>query len=151
MDPKLKIVYKKLVNSIEEPIREIIPAIWDLPFIEDTSYCCCGHIIVIPDTFISPNRELLTPQTIKKFWYPHKAILELYCSNESKYVQLRDNFLNDLKQISTSNNKTELKFSYSNSQLGPTPAGKRIPNTLYTTFNAEIPKEPKTKQHVEEI
>ena len=46
MHPDLLTTYRaKILPNIEEPIREIVNALWELPFVVDTNEACCGHIV----------------------------------------------------------------------------------------------------------
>ena len=37
--------YCRRLSDVEEPIRDILSALWKVPFILDTGECCSGHVI----------------------------------------------------------------------------------------------------------
>jgi hypothetical protein len=45
MKPERLAAYEGLIRNVEEPIREIVRAVWHLPFVRDTGYMCCGHVL----------------------------------------------------------------------------------------------------------
>ncbi len=88
----------KLTRHLEEPIREIVPAIWQLPFVEDTRHCCSGHVVALNYDYDIQARRL-TEKNIEEIWYPHRATLQIDYSLDEKLQAERDAFRDALKNV----------------------------------------------------
>ena len=143
MDEGLKAQYGKLVKHIEEPIREIVPAIWDLPFIVDTGNTCSGHAL-------SQKMAALGEYPGRFGWYPHRAILELYYSVNPALVEARDGFRNDLTSVLVDRNGLQLKFNdvWGNQGTKLYSPDQEVPH-LRQMYNADAPELEKTEDSVD--
>ena len=93
--------YMKLQRNLEEPIREIVPAIWQLPYVMDTRHCCSGHIITqrTDGHHYWEKDSPLTPERIEKGWYPHRATLQIEFTLDKKLQEERDKFIKALRGV----------------------------------------------------
>jgi hypothetical protein len=64
----LKDYRRRILHNIEEPIREIVDALWELSFVVDTNEACCGHIVT-SNYLKSDSRYNRICQGL--YWYPH--------------------------------------------------------------------------------
>ncbi len=104
MNPQLYEHYKnKILPNIEEPIREIIDALWQLPFVVDTSESCCGHIVTNDWDRSAAEYE---PLRQGLYWYPHGIRLGIDFSLEEELKQKVDAFKSDISAILPSINTT---------------------------------------------
>lgn len=109
MNPELRAQYARKTSDLEEPIREIVPAIWDLPFVLDTEHTCSGHAIA---NFGSSYGRLPDDSKYKKQfgWYPHGPILNLYYSLDPSLTEARDQFRAGLKAVLAQQGNFSLRF-----------------------------------------
>lgn len=143
MDEGLKAQYGKLVENLEEPIREIVPAIWDLPFIVDTGHTCSGHALA--------QKMASYGEYSDRFgWYPHRAILELYYSVDPELVAARDGFRNDLTSVLVDRNGLQLRFDDIRTHEGTKlhSPDQEIPH-LWEMRNADVPELEKSEASVD--
>lgn len=109
MDTELRNQYDLLIGLIEKPIREIVPAIWDLPFVLDTGHTCSGHILAQRSAAYG-GEEGYWPADRRLGWYPHRAILELAFSVEKATTAIRDEFRRELKAVSAEKDGIKIFF-----------------------------------------
>ncbi len=105
MEAELIRQYEGLVGYLEEPIREIVPAIWHLPFVLDTEYTCCGHILCQPGSGYGRYRDT------RSSWYPHRAILEILYSPDQVFAESRDQFREELEAVSADGDGLRVYFN----------------------------------------
>lgn len=100
MDESLILRYEQKAQCLEEPVREIVPAIWRLPYVVDTEGSCSGHMLA---QYTKSVVEYPYIKNIKKprryAWYPQGPALELVYSLDEALVQARDSFRADLKRV----------------------------------------------------
>lgn len=70
----------QVLPFIEEPIRELMLGLWQLPIIVDTDTSCCGHI-VSDRVLKSYGDRVSSPK--ERFWYPQGLQLGVAFSLES--------------------------------------------------------------------
>ncbi len=103
MQKELKQRYLGLVNLLEEPIRQVVPALWELPFVHDTGHMCSGHVIT--------GTQKLTQNNLKNmFWYPHDARMEIFYSTEPEHIEQRDAFMFEIKNCKATLDSRVLQF-----------------------------------------
>jgi len=128
--------YEKLVQYLEPPIREIVPAIWRLPYVVDTGHTCSGHILA---QRFAGNGEF----SDRYSWYPHRATLQISYSEDPALELMRDNFRADLKAVLVQNGDLKLFFddifAHHRDQL-PSYVGGLIPN-FTENYDAEISRD----------
>lgn len=95
--------YDGLVSQLEEPIREIVPALWRLPFVVDTGYSCSGHVLAQSSSAYSKFLG-------QDGWYPHRAMLEIAYSLDPELEEVRDRFRADLKTVSVEQSAVQIRF-----------------------------------------
>lgn len=97
--------YLPYVSQIEEPIRQIVPALWGLPFVKDTGFSCSGHVLSQPEQATGRGR-------VGRYgWHLHRAMLEFAFSNDETFLAERDAFRAELKQVSASEGDLVLRFN----------------------------------------
>lgn len=97
MEPALLDIYRrKILPNIEEPIREIVNALWELPFVVDTNEACCGHIVTT-DYLKSDSRYKKIRQGL--YWYPHGIRLGVDFSLDDELKEQAEAFRKDLSSI----------------------------------------------------
>ncbi|MDO8642860.1 MAG: hypothetical protein Q7R76_04740 [Candidatus Woesearchaeota archaeon] len=92
-------IYQQFKPLLEEPIREIVPALWGLPFVEDTYHTCSGHVVALRQHATYVVADTLDERTLKKVWYPHRTMLHLYFSVSPEMAAERDRFRDALKGV----------------------------------------------------
>lgn len=97
MHPDLLQDYRRRVlPCIEHPIREIIDALWELPFVVDTVETCSGHIVTNDfgksDARYEPIRKGL-------HWYPHDIRLIIDFSQEQGLEEKVGAFRREVAEI----------------------------------------------------
>lgn len=114
--------YMRLRNNLEEPIREIVPAIWQLPYVVDTRHCCSGHVITQrTDGFQYWEKSSpLTPERIRNGWYTHRATLQIDFSLEETLTEERDAFIEALYAVYATSHGRILRFGRSTGYLNET-------------------------------
>ena len=142
MESKRREQYQRHVRHLEEPIRQIVPALWGLPFVRDTAFSCSGHIL--------RERGLL---------YPHRAMLEISFIPDAELSTelrgVRDAFRADLASIRAGSGSLELGFSDAHSYESDTlPYSRVLEPNVTQYFNAHLPTNlehsPETVHVVEE-
>lgn len=103
MEAKRIAEYQPFIDRIEEPIREIIPAIWQLPFVLDTGHTCSGHIL-------ERSGQSSTRYSKEFGWYPHRATLQIAFSEDPHLLERRDQFRADLRAVRAVQKGMELFF-----------------------------------------
>ncbi|GEM_PF-2249755 len=159
MEARLRQTYQGLVDHLEEPIREIVPAIWDLPFVADTRHTCSGHIVVLEHMGVRYTAKL-NDATLPRFWYPHRATLQIDFSLDPRYAEERDNFRAALKNVEVSFGQRSLYFDSINEQEGPSydtlvarAFRRQITNpefVLSCSYDASVEDQPQTLAYVQE-
>lgn len=97
MHPTLLQHYQKAVlPNIEEPIREIVNALWELPFVVDTNESCSGHIVT---TDWEKSDAAYKPIEDGLYWYPHGIRLGIDFSQEERYRQQAQAFRKDISTL----------------------------------------------------
>ncbi|MBI4153363.1 hypothetical protein HY497_02470 [Candidatus Woesearchaeota archaeon] len=97
MHPGLLADYRKrILHNIEEPIREMIGALWELPFVIDTNEACCGHIVTTND-----RKSLGRYKQLRRglYWYPHGIRLGIDFSLEDGLKEQGAAFRKDILDI----------------------------------------------------
>lgn len=142
MDTDLIKQYQGFLNRIEEPIREIVPAIWDLPFIVDTGETCSGHALAQRGSGYEKYSERYS-------WYPHRATLDFAFSLDPVLTEARDEFRRDLKTACAEQKGQKIAFDEVATYNWDYLPGSRIlhPN-LREVFNASVPKLEKVESSV---
>ena len=114
--------YMKLTRYLEEPIREIVPAIWQLPYVVDTRYCCSGHVITqrTNERHDWEKSSPLTEERVRKGFYPHRATMEIDFTLEEVLQEERDAFMNALRNVRATVGARTLYFSASSGHLDET-------------------------------
>ncbi|MBI2572937.1 hypothetical protein HYV86_03705 [Candidatus Woesearchaeota archaeon] len=103
MDPILRSQYQHLLSEVEEPIREIVNAIWGLEFVVDTGYSCCGHVRTT--NFMGGIAKGVAN-------YPHRTMLEIAYSLDPAHLGRRLGFDQALRAVVV--NKHEQKLCFNN-------------------------------------
>ncbi len=103
MDPLLRSQYQRLLCEVEEPIRDIVNAIWGLEFVVDTGYSCCGHITATNTKLYIGGKNT--------GGYPHRATLEIAYSPEPQHLEQRDAFDQSLRAIVVGKEGNSLYFN----------------------------------------
>lgn len=139
MNPELRIAYEKLTDKLEEPIRDIVRGIWGLSFVEDTGYCCCGHVVAFNHDGFRFSSEL-TSENIGQHWYLHRAMLEIEYSLDPRLAGRRDQFREDLKEVQAVKGNRNLTFNnVSNYEKDTDQRCKKRPyKTLLEHYNATV-------------
>lgn len=141
MDVLRRSQYGRLTEYIEEPIREIVPATWDLPFVVDMGFTCSGHILRVPEKGNSDFGDYV--------WYPHRAMLEFAFSVDEALIALRDAFRRDLSTVLVELDGLQLSFndvgSFDQNYLPY--SGVPFPNLL-ENWNAVLPEVERTEESV---
>lgn len=127
--------YEPYLPQVEEPIRQIVRAIWDLPFVRDTGFTCSGHLLSQPDQ--ATGRGRVGPYG----WHLHRAMLELAFSSDETLREERDSFRNDLRKVRVETGGLVLCFddSYSHEDAFRPYSREAEPN-LRENFNARLPE-----------
>lgn len=97
MHPDLIKDYKRRIfPNIEDPIREIVAALWELPFVVDTNEACSGHIVT-NDAW----KRYAHYEPIRKglYWYPHSIKLGIDFSLEDGLSERGESFRRDVSGI----------------------------------------------------
>lgn len=137
MEDKLIRKYDSLVAQLEEPVREIVPAIWRLPFVVDTGFSCSGHIL-------AKSQWPYTRQNFDKQygWYPHRAILEIAFSLNPELAEIRDQFRAELKAVMVERNGIKISFDDVHTFESKTLPHTNIPGeNLREDYNAHVPED----------
>ncbi len=137
MESERRIQYEHLTRYLEEPVRQIVPALWRLPFVKDTGFSCSGHILA------------RYPHGSERFkdgfsWYPHRAMLEpaFYPDEEltPEMREARDAFRADLQGILVGSGDVELGFKDAQSFSADKRPYSRLPeDNIRQYFNAHLP------------
>jgi hypothetical protein len=127
--------YQRFTRYLEEPIREIVPAMWQLPYVLDTGHTCSGHILAQPQH----SYERYSSQY---GWYPHRAILEFGFSEDPALTDARDRFRADLKGVSAQEGRVRITFNdVWTSHWDRAPSHPRVAlSNLREMYNADIPQ-----------
>lgn len=134
--------YEGLVRYLEEPIREVVPALWRLPFLADTGFTCSGHIL-------SQSGSGYERYSRQNFWYPHRAMLEFAFSTDERTRELRDAFRKDLAAVSVEGDGLTLCFNRVSSSPQEYRPHSRIPESnLSEHYNADIPSVERSAESV---
>lgn len=141
MHLEVRAQYERFTEYIEEPIRDIVPAIWDLPFVVDMGFTCSGHILRKP--------EFDRPDFGDFSWYPHRVMLELAFSLDAELEGFRDAFRKDLADVSVEIEGLSLSFNDVRSREQDCLPYSRIfvPN-LSEDWDARLPEVDKTEESV---
>ncbi len=123
MENKRRAAYESLVQHLEEPIREVVPSLWPLPFLIDTGYTCSGHVLSQSNS-----------------WHLHRAMLELAFSVDERTRESRDSFRRDLAAVSVEEGGLTLCFNrvYAFDQEHR-PYSQIPEDNLLEEYNADIP------------
>lgn len=139
MEPERRAQYERLVEYLEEPVRDIVPAVWGLPFVKDTGFSCSGHILA--------GNGYGSPRTGSRLgWYPHRAMLELAFHPDEELTEemreMRDAFRRDLASVAVGIQGLELGFKDAHPFPQDTLPYSRIPGkNISQNFNAHLPPE----------
>lgn len=136
MDAERIAIYESLEQYLEPPIREIVPAIWRLPYVIDTGHTCSGHILAQP---LFSYEEF----SARYGWYPHRAILEVAYSEDPALETMRDGFRSDLKAVLVQDDRLKLFFDDVRARKRdklPSHVGPSVLN-LNEMYNATVPDE----------
>lgn len=147
MEAELIKQYEPLVRYLEEPVREIVPALWHMPFVVDTGYTCSGHALAQPGAGYGGEGRIG-----RHSWYPHRAILELAFSKDKEMLVTRDSFRSDLAGASAERDGVTIRFDdiygFERDHL----PYSRIPGINFgENYNATVPELEKTMESVELI
>ncbi|MFA6024366.1 MAG: hypothetical protein WC777_04095 [Candidatus Gracilibacteria bacterium] len=144
MENTRRAAYGKLLGRLEEPIREVVPALWDLPFVMDTGFTCSGHILREPDGILGKR-----PDFGGYIWYPHRAMLELAFSHDEALVTARDAFRRDLAAVAVEVDGLALGFNAGHAFDQEFLPYSRIPDpNLSENYNAVLPEVPREESSV---
>lgn len=92
----LKDYRKRILPNIEVPIREIVAALWELPFVVDTNESCSGHIVT-NDAW--KRYAKYNPIRRGLYWYPHEIRLGVDFSLENELKELGESFRKAVSDI----------------------------------------------------
>ncbi|HLC52029.1 MAG TPA: hypothetical protein VJI98_02175 [Candidatus Nanoarchaeia archaeon] len=112
MDKELSEEYTGLVGKIEEPIREIVSALWSLDFIADTGHSCCGHVFY-PMDYVSGDLVIpakvaadLTRKNYRNYLNPRGPQLDIAYTSSDRAKQ----FDLDLLKVAAYSDSTKMTF-----------------------------------------
>lgn len=132
MEPVLLEVYRrKILPNIEEPIREIVDALWGLPFVVDTNEACCGHIVT-NDYWKSDSRYGKIRQGL--YWYPHGIRLGVDFSLEEGLKEAAGTFRKDVSHIDV-----DIGLRVSESERGYKTVDGRQIKVLHVFYDSTFP------------
>lgn len=135
MEANLIQQYDRFVSQLEEPVREIVPAIWRLPFVVDTGFSCSGHILASPMSAYADFNK-------RYGWYPHRAILEVAFSLDPELAAIRDQFRAELKAVMVEKNGIQISFDDVHTFESKTLPHTNIPGeNLREDYNAHVPED----------
>lgn len=142
MDSALVARYQGFVHLIEEPVRDIVRALWTLPFVEDTGHSCSGHGLALWNDAFRQGEE----------WYPHRATLEIFYSKEPEHIPARERLREALKGVRIEYQGRVLDFAEG------TWAYERMPGAmpfikkplLWERYETATPDGPETIEHLVE-
>lgn len=147
MEAKRRSQYGKLIRYLEEPIRELVPPIWDLPFVVDMGFTCSGHIVRKPDR---PWGE--RPDFGPYVWYPRRAMLEFAFSIDEALVEARDAFRKDLSAVFVEVDGLKLGFNRVSTFRQECLPHSSIPHSnLSENYDADLPDVPRENDSIEKV
>jgi len=147
MEAELIKQYEPLVRHLEEPIREIVPAMWRLPFVVDTGYTCSGHALAQPSAAYADGGRIG-----RYGWYPHRAILEFAFSKDEELLVTRDSFRRDLAGAAAECDGVTIRFDDVYGSERDYLPHSRIPAVNFSEdYTANVPELEKTMESVELI
>ncbi len=127
---------ERRVKDIEEPIREIVPALWPLSYVIETGETCGGHVLSQPDKGYAEF-----PPDSRFGWYPHRATLEFAFSLNDEMAEARDKFRRDLRSVQVEHSGVPLRFDSVRDFIRDVLPYSRIPMAnLYESYNATPPQ-----------
>ena len=97
MHTKLLEDYKRrILPNIEPPIREIVLALWEIPFVVDTDEACSGHIVT---NNLGKSYAQYDPIRRGLYWYPQSIRLGIDFSLEDGLKEIGESFRRDISNI----------------------------------------------------
>lgn len=108
MDKATREKYVKLTHFVEEPIQEIVSALWGLPFVVDTGHTCSGHMVHLEENG-RVHAQKLNEGNVGQLWYPHRPSLEIFYAVDGD-VETRDRFRAALTSVTGSIDGKVLRF-----------------------------------------